>query len=102
MNRGKASLNRRGSPDPTADGSKADPLAFEVILENAMNWGADGSGLKGRTVVVEVEGRGLPEALAVTADPLDAAPDEAEALACRAARQTVKKDLPDGVEPACL
>ena len=50
-------------------------------------------------MVVEVEAQGLLDALAITADPLDAARHEAETLACQAARQTIQKDLPNGVEP---
>ncbi|HEY0790198.1 MAG TPA: hypothetical protein VGD78_03955 [Chthoniobacterales bacterium] len=86
----------------TPDLSKAESFVFEVRFEAAANQGAEAFSVGGRSVVVAVEATGLVDASAITADPADAARREAEALACRAALQTVQKELPDGVEPACL
>jgi hypothetical protein len=94
-------MKRINTADRTADVSKPDPLVFEVVFSDPVNREAGDTCLEGRSVVVEVESAGLREALAITADPVDAARREAEALACRAALQTVQKDLPEGVEPAC-
>jgi hypothetical protein len=76
-------------------------LVFEVVLNETSNEATDGSRLEGRSVVVEIEAEGLLKALAITPDPAEATRHEAAELACRAAVQTIEKDLPAGVEPAC-
>jgi hypothetical protein len=77
-------------------------LVFEVAFGAPLNQLTPDSGLTGHSVIVQVESEGLREASALTADPAGAARHEAEALACRAALQTIEKDLPAGCEPACL
>jgi hypothetical protein len=94
-------MKRINTADRTADVAKPDPLVFEVVVSDPVNREAGDTCLEGRSVVVEVEAVDLLQTLAITADPADAARREAEALACRAALQTVQKDLPEGVEPAC-
>jgi hypothetical protein len=95
-------MNRIDNPENPADSSRLHPLVFEVTFDATLNQLTHDSGLTGRSVVVQVESEGLSEALALTADPAGAARHEAEALACRAALQTIEKDLPAGFEPACL
>ena len=95
-------MNRRDNPQTAVDSSRLPLLIFEVAFEATPNQVTDDPGLMGRSVVVQVESEGLNEVLALTADPADAARHEAEALACRAALQTIEKDLPAGCEPACL
>ena len=95
-------MKRRDNPQTAVDSSRLPPLVFEVAFEAPLSQVTHDSGLTGHSVVVQVESEGLSEAWALTADPAGAARREAEALACRAALQTIEKDLPAGFEPACL
>ena len=94
-------MNRIDRPQNTTDLSKPGPLVFEVIVNENSNEATDGSRLQDRYVVVEIDAESLRKALAITPDPAEATRHEAAELACRAAVQTVEKDLPAGIEPAC-
>ena len=95
-------MNRVDNPQTAADSSKLPLLIFEGALEVTPNHVTDDPGLTGRSVVVQVESEGLGEALALTAHPAGAARHEAEALAYRAALQTIEKKFPAWFEPAWL
>jgi hypothetical protein len=94
-------MNNIQDPKGTAPLSEPDPLVFEVTLEQAQNQDANGSAPEARSVVVEVDSQDLLKALASTPDPVEATRHEAAELACQVALQTIEKDLPAGVEPAC-
>ena len=94
-------MNRIQDPNGTAPVPVPDPLVFEVTLEQAQNQDANGSALSARSVIVEVNSQDLLKALAGTPDPVKATRQEAAELACQVAFQTIEKDLPAGVEPAC-
>jgi hypothetical protein len=94
-------MNRIKNPQGTARSSKPGPLVFEIAIEQGQNQDVNGSGLEGRSVVVQVEARGMLKPLALAPDPAEAARHEAEEVACQVALQTIEKDLPAGVEPAC-
>lgn len=94
-------MNSIQDPKGTAHLSVPDPLVFEVTVEQARNQDADDSGLSARSVIVEVDAQDLLKALASTPNPVEATRQEAADLACQVAVQTIEKDLPAGVEPAC-
>jgi hypothetical protein len=95
-------MNSIEHPESTARSSKPDPLVFKVVMEQAQNQDVNGSGLETRSLVVQVEAQGPLKPLALAPDPAEAARHEAEEVACQVALQTIEKDLPAGVEPACL
>jgi hypothetical protein len=85
-------------------GSAASALrraGFEVAIEQTQNQHVNGSGLETRSVVVPVEAEGILKPSALAPDPAEATRYEAEEVACEVALQTIEKDLPAGVEPAC-
>jgi hypothetical protein len=94
-------MNNIEKPASTAPLSEPDPLVFEVTVEPAPNPDANGSGLNARAVLVEVDAQDLLKTLASAPDPVAATRHEAAALACEVAVQTIEKDLPAGVQPAC-